>query len=66
MEFLGLPYEIWVVLALYFLGMLLLGWWSRHGSRSQEGYLLGNRQFGWPMMMMHAFGAGTHPGAAAG
>ncbi len=66
MEFLGLPYEIWVVLVLYFLGMLLLGWWSKRGIRSQEGYLLGNRQFGWPMMMMHAFGAGTHPGAAAG
>ncbi|MHC4692793.1 MAG: sodium:solute symporter family protein [Planctomycetota bacterium] len=62
MEFLGLHYSIWIVLVLYFAGMLLMGWWSKRGTGSQEGYLLGNRQFGWPMMVMHAFGAGTHPG----
>jgi Na+/proline symporter len=62
MEFLGLHYSIWIVLILYFAGMLLMGWWSKRGTGSQEGYLLGNRQFGWPMMVMHAFGAGTHPG----
>jgi len=62
MEFLGLHYAIWIVLILYFIGMLLMGWWSKRGIRSQEGYLLGNRQFGTPMMVMHAFGAGTHPG----
>jgi len=46
--------------------MLILGWASRRGIHSQEGYLLGNRQFGTPMMVMHAFGAGTHPGNVAG
>jgi Na+/proline symporter len=66
MEFLGLHYAIWIVLVLYFVGMLLMGWWSKRGIVSQEGYLLGNRQFGWPMMVMHAFGAGTHPGNVAG
>ncbi|MGD8499041.1 MAG: sodium:solute symporter family protein [Phycisphaerales bacterium] len=66
MDFLGLRYEIWIVLAVYFAGMLLLGWWSKRGTHSQEGYLLGNRQFGVPMMIMHAFGAGTHPGNVAG
>jgi Na+/proline symporter len=66
MEFLGLHYAIWIVLILYFAGMLLMGWWSKRGTHSQEGYLLGNRQFGWPMMVMHAFGAGTHPGNVAG
>jgi Na+/proline symporter len=66
MEFLGLHYAIWIVLVLYFAGMLLMGWWSKRGAASQEGYLLGNRQFGWPMMVMHAFGAGTHPGNVAG
>ncbi len=66
MEFLGLHYAIWIVLILYFAGMLLMGWWSRRGIHNQEGYLLGNRQFGWPMMVMHAFGAGTHPGNVAG
>jgi len=66
MEFLGLHYAIWIVLVLYFAGMLLMGWWSKKGIHNQEGYLLGNRQFGWPMMVMHAFGAGTHPGNVAG
>ncbi|MBN1804445.1 MAG: sodium:solute symporter family protein [Sedimentisphaerales bacterium] len=66
MEFLGLHYAIWIVLVLYFAGMLLMGWWSRKGIHNQEGYLLGNRRFGWPMMVMHAFGAGTHPGNVAG
>lgn len=66
MTFLGLHYAIWIILAIYFAGMLLLGWWSKHGIHNQEGYLLGNRQFGWPMMVMHAFGAGTHPGNVAG
>ena len=66
MVFLGLHYAIWIVLVSYFVGMLILGWWSRRGIHSQEGYLLGNRQFGTPMMVMHAFGAGTHPGNVAG
>jgi Na+/proline symporter len=66
MDFLGLRYEIWIILVFYFAGMLLLGWWSKRGTHSQEGYLLGNRQFGVPMMIMHAFGAGTHPGNVAG
>jgi len=66
MELLGLHYAIWVVLVLYFLGMLALGWWSRRGTDSQEGYLLGNRRFGSFLMVMHSFGAGTHPGAPAG
>ncbi|MHC4117693.1 MAG: sodium:solute symporter family protein [Planctomycetota bacterium] len=66
MDFLGLHYAIWIVLVFYFVGMLLMGWWSKRGTASQEGYLLGNRQFGVPMMIMHAFGAGTHPGNVAG
>ena len=66
MAFLGLHYAIWIVLVLYFVGMLLMGWWSKRGIRNQEGYLLGNRQYGVPMMIMHAFGAGTHRGNVAG
>ncbi len=66
MELLGLHYAIWIVLILYFAGMLLMGWWSKRGITNQEGYLLGNRQFGSLSMIMHAFGAGTHPGNAAG
>src|SRR3989304_8675333 len=66
MEFFGLHYAIWLILIFYFVGMLLIGWWSKRGITSQEGYLLGKRQFGVPMMIMHAFGAGTHPGNIAG
>jgi len=66
MEWLGLHYVIWVVLALYFVGMLVLGWWSKRGIHDREGFLVGSRRFGVPMMVMHAFGAGTHPGDVAG
>jgi Na+/proline symporter len=66
MVFLGLHMAIWVVLVLYFAGMLLMGWWSKRGIHNQEGYRLGNRQFGTTMMVMHAFGAGTNPGDVAG
>ena len=63
---LGLHYAIWIVVAIYFAGMLLLGWWSKKGIVDREGFLLGNRQFGVWYMVMHAFGAGTHPGDVAG
>ncbi|UCD50658.1 MAG: sodium:solute symporter family protein [Phycisphaerales bacterium] len=66
MVFLGLHVAIWIVLVAYLAGMLLMGWWSKRGIANQEGYLLGNRQFGVTMMVMHAFGAGTNPGDVAG
>jgi Na+/proline symporter len=66
MEVLGLHVWIWVVLVLYFVGMLALGWWSKHEAKGREGFLMGKRQFGVPMMLMHAFGAGTHPGDVTG
>jgi len=66
MDWLGLHYSIWVVLALYFAAMLGLGWWCKRTIHDREGFLLGNRQFGTWYMVMHAFGAGTHPGDVAG
>jgi len=66
MELLGLHYAIWIIVFVYFAGMLLLGWWSKREAKGSEGFLLGRRQFGVPMMIMHAFGAGTHPGDVAG
>ena len=63
---LGLNYIIWVVLVVYFTGMLLLGWWSKRSVRDREGYLLGGRKFGVAMMTMHAFGAGTNPTDTSG
>lgn len=58
---LGLHYSIWIVLILYFAGMLVLGWFSKRHAGDSEGYLLGGRKFGTSMMVMHAFGAGTNP-----
>jgi len=66
MAFLGLHVAIWLVLAVYFAAMLVLGWWCKRSIRDREGFLLGNRQFGTWYMVMHAFGAGTHPGDVAG
>ena len=66
MVWLGLHYTIWIVLVVYLIGMLGLGWWSKRQVRDREGYLLGGRKFGVTMMMMHAFGAGTNPGDASG
>jgi len=63
---LGLHYTIWVILAVYFAGMLLLGWYSKRRAQSREGYLLGERKFGTSMMVMHAFGAGTNPTDTSG
>ncbi|MDP6635279.1 MAG: sodium:solute symporter family protein [Phycisphaerae bacterium] len=66
MEILGLDWVIWAILGVYFAGMLAVGWWSKRGSSSQEGYLLGGRRFGTSMMVMHAFGAGTNPTDTSG
>jgi len=66
MEILGLDYLIWLVLVLYFIGMLIIGWYCRRTAQSPEGYLLGNRKFGTKMMIMHAFGAGTNPSDITG
>jgi len=66
MEILGLDWVIWAILAVYFAGMLVIGWWSKRSSSSQAGYLLGNRRFGTSMMVMHAFGAGTNPTDTSG
>ena len=63
---LGLDFTIWAVLVAYLAAMLAMGWWSRQRAGSQSGYLMGDRKFGVPMMVMHAFGAGTNPGDAAG
>lgn len=66
MEILGLELVIWVVLGVYFAGMILIGWFARRHIHDQNGYLLGNRTFNIWYMVMHAFGAGTNPGDVAG
>jgi len=66
MTILGLHYSIWIILVVYFAGMLLLGWWSKRQATTREGFLLGGRKFGVGMMVMHAFGAGTNPTDSSG
>lgn len=66
MMILGVQVHIWLVMTLYFVTILPIGWWSRRRARNSEGYLVGNRRFGVFMMILHAFGAGTNPGDAAG
>ena len=36
MEILGLDWVIWAILAVYFAGMLAVGWWSKRGSYSSK------------------------------
>ncbi|MEA3365215.1 MAG: sodium:solute symporter family protein [Candidatus Hydrogenedentes bacterium] len=66
MQILGLELVIWVVLGVYFAGMVLMGWFARRQIHDQDSYLLGNRAFNIWYMVMHAFGAGTNPGDVAG
>ncbi|MCP4641094.1 MAG: hypothetical protein GY851_11700 [bacterium] len=66
MEFLGLHPAIWFILAIYFLAMLLMGWFARRHIHDQNSYLLGGRIFNIRHMVMHSFGAGTNPGEVAG
>ncbi|MCH8193647.1 MAG: sodium:solute symporter family protein, partial [Planctomycetes bacterium] len=66
MHILSLHYLIWIVLIVYFAGMLVLGWRSKSRAASHEGYLLGNRKFGTWWLVMHAFGAGTSPADVSG
>jgi len=66
MEILGLNPAIWIVLVVYFLAMILMGWFARKHAADPDGYLLGRRAFNVWYMIMHAFGAGTNPGDVAG
>ena len=66
MEILGLNPAIWLVLAVYFAAMILMGWLARRRIHDQNSYLLGDRVFNIWYMVMHAFGAGTNPGDVAG
>ncbi len=66
MEILGLNPAIWLVLIVYIVAMILMGWFARRRIHDQNSYLLGNRAFNVWYMVMHAFGAGTNPGDVAG
>jgi len=53
------------VLAVYFLGITLLGFKAAKGIRSMADFFM-PRKFSKVMLMMHAFGSGTHADQAVG
>ena len=55
-----------IVLAAYFASMFVVGWISSRRVRNVEDYYMGGRRFGKLMMIMYAFGAGTHADFAVG
>ncbi len=49
----------YTVLAIYFVGMAGIGFWSMRRVKGQEDYFLGGRAFGKVLQTFAAFGAGT-------
>jgi Na+/proline symporter len=48
-----------IVIAIYFVGIISLGVWTKKAIKSTGDYFMGNRKFGKIMMVTNALGAGT-------
>jgi Na+/proline symporter len=57
---LGLTLLDWLVIFVYFGGITALGVWTARLVKSSDDYFMGNRRFGKFLMVMQAFGVGTH------
>ena len=57
---LGLNIIDYLVILLYFGGIMAIGLWTRKMIRSSDDYFMGNRRFGKFLMIMQGFGVGTH------
>lgn len=55
-----------VVLVAYFVVIAVIGVLAQRLIKNREDYLMGGRRFGKAMMIMFAFGAGTHADSAVG
>ena len=55
----GLGLADWIVLAVYLLGITVLGTWSYRRIKGMDDYFMGGRRFGKIFMMFFAFGSGT-------
>src|SRR3954468_8353495 len=55
-----------IVLIAYFVVIAAIGFIATRLIRTREDYLMGGRRFGKAMMIMFAFGAGTHADSAVG
>src|SRR5438477_4861909 len=62
----GLKALDWIVLVGYFVVISVIGVVATRLIRNREDYLMGGRRFGKVMMIMFAFGAGTHADSAVG
>lgn len=65
----GLTALDWIVVAVYFLAITLLGLWTARSVRTTRGYFLGDRRLPWWVMVGQSFGTGTNaenPVAQAG
>lgn len=56
---LGMHAFDWVILAVYFLAILVIGLWSATRVKDAADYFMGGRRFGKIFMMFFAFGTGT-------
>src|SRR5688500_16658077 len=59
------PLDLTILVA-YFAAVAVIGFLARRLIRNREDYLMGGRRFGKAMMIMFAFGAGTHADSAVG
>jgi Na+/proline symporter len=56
---LGMHWLDWAVLAVYFVVIVVIGWWSLKKVKDMSDFFMGGRRFGKVFMMFFAFGAGT-------
>ena len=56
---LGMHNADWIVLAMYFVVILVIGIWSATKVKDATDYFMGGRRFGKIFMMFFAFGSGT-------
>jgi len=62
----GLSYADLVVIFLYILAMIAIGYWSMRRIRSQEDFFMGGRAFGKTLQIMAMFGSGTSTDSPVG
>ena len=60
----GLPLIDIIVIAVYFLAVLLIGFWSMSRIKNQEDFFLGGRRFGKLILVFAAFGQSVNSSSA--
>lgn len=56
----GLHYLDFATLLIYLLGITVIGLIASRGVKKSIDYFMGGRRFGKAVLIMHAFGTGTH------